>query len=162
MTTPKSIFLEFSDLGLLKGLDIDLQMVSVNDLKNKIKSGEIVIPGVSRDMIGLFNYYDEHGNKLDYTKSFSDNGVTYRSKIYVRLNADNYYIDDIGGMKLTNKKYIGNIKKFKNNYLTTQKRFEDSEILLKSNKLQLILWSMVGGISVLCLLLIIRKFSKKQ
>ena len=43
-----------------------------------------------------------------------------------------------------------------------QKRFEDAEMLLKSQKLQLILMSMVGGISILCLLLILRKFSKKQ
>tara|TARA_Y100000389_G_scaffold204788_1_gene259668 strand:- start:9901 stop:10398 length:498 start_codon:yes stop_codon:yes gene_type:complete len=159
-TTTTTIVLEFTDLGLYKTVDINLHADTVIDIKRKIENS--LIEGVSPDMVGLFNYYDKDGNKLDYSKKLSENGVTSGSKVYVRLNADNYYIDDIGGMKLTNKKYIGNIKKFKNNYLTTQKRFEDSEILLKSNKLQLILLSMVGGISVLCLLLIIRKFSKKQ
>ena len=131
----------------------------VNDIIDKIEdtADNDINRIISKDMVDILNFYDEDGNKLD-----NNDDLSTTSKIYIKLNADNYYIDDIGGMKTTNRKYIGNTKNFKNNYLTSQKRFEDAEMLLKSQKLQLILMSMVGGISILCLLLILRKFSKKQ
>jgi len=131
----------------------------VNDIIDKIENeaDNDINRIISKDMVDILNFYDEYGNKLD-----NNDDISTTSKIYIKLNADNYYIDDIGGMKTTNRKYIGNTKNFKNNYLTSQKRFEDAEMLLKSQKLQLILMSMVGGISILCLLLILRKFSKKQ
>ena len=143
-----SIDLEFSDLGLSKNITINSN-TKFNSIVDNLKQNTLHVEGVDPEMFELFNYYDKYGNKLDYDKTLSGNGVTSGSKVYATLNTDNYYIDNIGGMKITDKKYIGNIKKFKNNYLTAQKRFEDSEILLKSHKLQLILWSMVGGISVL-------------
>ena len=131
----------------------------VNDIIDKIEdtADNDINRIISKDMVDILNFYDEDGNKLD-----NNDDLSTTSKIYIKLNADNYYIDDIGGMKTTNRKYIGNTKNFKNNYLTSQKRFEDAEMLLKSQKLQLMLMSMVGGISILCLLLILRKFSKKQ
>lgn len=147
------IIIIIPDLGSRFSKSIDIYNWKTG-IETIIKSNEI--NGITEDMIEFLDFYDKDGKKLVPDSPLSG------GKIYIKLNADNYFIDDIGGMKLTNKKYIGNTKRFKNNNLTSQKRFEDSEMLLKSQKLQLILWSMVGGISVLCLLLILRKFSKKQ
>ena len=149
----KIIDIIIPDLGRSFERNIDISMWKTA-IETIIKNSEI--NGITEDMIDFLDFYDKDGKRLVPGSTLSG------SKIYIKLNADNYFIDDIGGMKITNKKYIGNTKRFKNNYLTSQKRFEDSEMLLKSQKLQLILWSMVGGISVLCLLLILRKFSKKQ
>ena len=75
-----------------------------------------------------------------------------------------YFINEIGEAipvnetKSTDGEEIkSKIQKFKDTDLSTEKRYEDINKIYSSYKFQLGIWSMVGGISILTLLMIIRK-----
>ena len=64
----------------------------VNDIIDKIEdtADNDINRIISKDMVDILNFYDEDGNKLD-----NNDDLSTTSKIYIKLNADNYYIDDI-------------------------------------------------------------------
>ena len=73
-----------------------------------------------------------------------------------------YFINEIGEAIPVNETKDGEeikskIQKFKDADLSTEKRYEDINKIYSSYKFQLGIWSMVGGISILTLLMIIRK-----
>ena len=104
----------------------------VNDIIDKIENeaDNDINRIISKDMVDILNFYDEYGNKLD-----NNDDISTTSKIYIKLNADNYYIDDIGGMKTTNRKYIGNTKNFKRRFLYQKYKCDKYTCLSNSNEL---------------------------
>lgn len=65
-----------------------------------------------------------------------------------------YYKNKLGQYQDISSNHVANFKK---NNLTIQKMEEDSNKLLKSYNLQLAVWSITAGISILTILIIIKK-----
>ena len=68
-----------------------------------------------------------------------------------------YYVNPLG--KETPISY-NNTNKLKNSIRTVNARVDDSELRNKSHYLQLSIWSITAGISILALLLLIKKINK--
>ena len=82
--------------------------------------------------------------------------------IILKLDTNyNHYLDEIGTLKYTDKNYIGNIDSFIKAEMTTKKRIEDSNKKFESYQFQLIIWSLVGGISIITLLMLFRKINNR-
>lgn len=73
---------------------------------------------------------------------------------------NNHYLDGIGGLHYSDKNYIGRTKRLQESSLTAQKRIDDNNKRIKTYHFQLVVWSMVSGISIITLLLLFRKFRR--
>lgn len=88
------------------------------------------------------------------------NDVQGKNIIYLKVDMNNHYLDGIGGLHYSDKNYIGRTERLQEKTLTTQKRIDDSNKRLQTYHFQLVVWSMVGGISIITLLMLFRKFRK--
>ena len=88
------------------------------------------------------------------------NAVSGKNIIYLRVDMNNHYLDGIGGLHYSDKKYIGRTKRLQERSLTVQKSIDDSNKRIQNYHFQLVVWSMVGGISIITLLMLFRKFRK--
>lgn len=88
------------------------------------------------------------------------NAVSGKNIIYLRVDMNNHYLDGIGGLHYSDKKYIGRTKRLQERSLTVQKSIDDSNKRIQNYHFQLVVWSMVSGISIITLLMLFRKFRK--
>ena len=68
----------------------------------------------------------------------------------------NIYVNPLGGV--TNIDY-NNVKKLKNSTRTINARVEDSKLQNESHYLQLSIWSLTTGLSIIALLLLLRELN---
>ena len=54
------------------------------------------------------------------------NAVSGKNVIYLRVDMNNHYLDGIGGLHYSDKKYIGRTKRLQERSLTVQKSIDDS------------------------------------
>tara|TARA_B100000900_G_C20580888_1_gene717485 strand:+ start:1267 stop:1494 length:228 start_codon:yes stop_codon:yes gene_type:complete len=66
----------------------------------------------------------------------------------------NIYVNPLGGVKEID---YNNVEKLKNSVRTINARVEDSKLQNQSHYLQLSIWSVTTGISIIALLLLLRR-----
>ena len=76
------------------------------------------------------------------------------------LNSYIFFLKHMKYVQYSDKKYIGKTKRLQQRSLTVQKSIDDSNKRIQNYHFQLVVWSMVGGISIITLLMLFRKFRK--